>query len=494
MFLLYFVLCCVCAVFVRFKWRAKNQRLLELAALTPTLKGGFPVLGNALVFHGDSVHLWKAFQRVMKETNAAGGVLAIWLGPSLHYMITDPEDAVMVMNNCLEKNRYIYDMGNVFLGSSLINADVSRWKRNRKLFNPSFSQHMLNRFQFVFNLQARNLVRSLEPLAGQGATTVWTQVADVAITTVCMTVLGISKANESLVSENYKAAVASIFAVFSERISKVILHPEMLFNMSPLKKTQDHLMKTIRSQSAQVVTQRKKERAAEKDDTKTRSSVGHRFESFLDILLDLVDDNLFEEHEVQDEMNSVISAGYDTLSTSIPYTLMLIGSHPEVQKKLYEEIITVVGPDEEITNHHNLPYLDAVFKESLRLYPPVPIISRDCDEEIQLKNYKLPAGCHCTIGLWAIQRLPIWGPDAEQFRPERWLNPGSLPTNLSAYCAFSIGKRNCLGKFYSVLFTKTVLSYVVRRFHISADINELKFKFEILLKPTGADRVTLELR
>ncbi|XP_073944836.1 cytochrome P450 4V2-like isoform X2 [Choristoneura fumiferana] len=222
--------------------------------------------------------------------------------------------------------------------------------------------------------------------------------------------------------------------------------------------------------------------------------LSHRFESFLDLLLDFADENMFNDVQVQDEINTAIATGYDTLSTVIPYTLMLIGTYPEVQEKLYEEIISVVGPEDDVNKYHELPYLDAVFKESVRLYPPVPFISRDCNEELQLKNYKLPAGYHCTIGIWAIQRLPIWSPDAEQFRPERWLHPESLPKSPGAYCSFSLGKRNCLGKFFSIMFTKTVLAHAVRRFHITSNIHELKFKFEILMKPIVKDRLTLELR
>ncbi|KAI8436299.1 hypothetical protein MSG28_004340, partial [Choristoneura fumiferana] len=191
---------------------------------------------------------------------------------------------------------------------------------------------MLDRYQPAFNHQAKELVKSIEPLAGKGETSIWVKASDVTLNTVC----------------NCRT---------------------------------------------------------EEEGKSGRQRKWH---------------NQVSRREVQDELNTIIATGYDTLSTVIPYTLMLIGTFPE------------------------LPYLDAVFKESVRLFPPVPIVSRDCNEELQLKNYKLPAGCHCTIGIWAILRLPIWGPDAEQFRPERWLEPDSLPKSPGAYCSFSLGKRNCI--------------------------------------------------
>ncbi|XP_073945643.1 cytochrome P450 4c21-like [Choristoneura fumiferana] len=385
-------------------------------------------------------------------------------------------------------------MGNSFLGGSLINSGGSRWKHHRKLFNPSYSQHMLDRYQPAFNHQAKELVKSIEPLAGKGETSIWVKASDVTLNTVCTTVLGISKASESLVTEDYKAALRRIFGMFSQRIAKVILHSDVVFKFSPLKRTQDDVIRTILQQSSKIVAQRKKERVVDKENGIIRSPEAHRSESFLDLLLNFAEDDLFNDREVQDELNTIIATGYDTLSTVIPYTLMLIGTFPEVQEKLYEEIISVVGHKDDVNKYHELPYLDAVFKESVRLFPPVPIVSRDCNEELQLKNYKLPAGCHCTIGIWAILRLPIWGPDAEQFRPERWLEPDSLPKSPGAYCSFSLGKRNCIGKFYSTMFTKTVLVHVIRRFRITSNIYELKFKYEIHMKPTEADRLSLELR
>ncbi|CAH2059469.1 unnamed protein product, partial [Iphiclides podalirius] len=177
---------------------------------------------------------------------------------------------------------------------------------------------------------------------------------------------------------------------------------------------------------------------------------GDNFRPFLDIFFDLkesVGDEKMPDNTIRDHVNSLILAGHDTVAIAVQLTLLLVGSYPEVQERLYTELVDVFGDsnqDVEKDDLTRLHYLDAVLKESLRFYTMAPIVARYVAEDLKLKNYTLKAGGACILMLYGVHRLPMWGKDVEEFKPERWLDPAALPENPNAFLPFSLGKRVCI--------------------------------------------------
>nr|XP_037876493.1 cytochrome P450 86A1-like [Bombyx mori] len=66
---------------------------------------------------------------------------------------------------------------------------------------------------------------------------------------------------------------------------------------------------------------------------------------------------------------------------------------------------------------------------------------------ISSENYTIPSDSNCVLGIYGLNRHPVWGPDAHTFRPERWLELGGVPDDPNAFAGFSVGKRNCIGKY-----------------------------------------------
>ncbi|KAH9630833.1 hypothetical protein HF086_009949 [Spodoptera exigua] len=113
----------------------------------------------------------------------------------------------------------------------------------------------------------------------------------------------------------------------------------------------------------------------------------------------------------------------------------MLNSYCERSQKLINE---VVGNKEDIGKEEltKLVYLEAVIKETLRLYPVVPWIGRNIDINVKLKNYTVQAGSTCFMGIYGLHCHPMWGPDVMEFKPERWLNPATVPNNPK--CFFTI--------------------------------------------------------
>ncbi|KAG1830820.1 cytochrome P450 [Suillus variegatus] len=190
------------------------------------------------------------------------------------------------------------------------------------------------------------------------------------------------------------------------------------------------------------------------------------------------------EEEVMAQMKVLLLAGYETTSSE-SWALIELSRHPDVQTRLREELLAF-GPDPTYDQlKANLPYLDAIVHEILRLHPPVPEFIRlaAVDDVIPLSkpvrtvsgnmtdNISIAKGTLITISAAAINRSSaIWGPHAKEFKPDRWLTEdgiGGKAKEVQGHrhlLTFVDGPRTCLGKDFAIMEFKTVLSVLVKNF------------------------------
>jgi len=189
------------------------------------------------------------------------------------------------------------------------------------------------------------------------------------------------------------------------------------------------------------------------------------------------------EEEVLAELNTLILAGFETTSTSMAWSLHELSVNPEVQTKLRQELRRFPDPNhDQLAN--DMPYLEAVVKETLRVHPVIPENHRVAisDDAIPLLhpfktadgNYtdsvQVKRGTGVIIPIEAINRSTlVWGPDAHVFNPDRWLTE-DLPAaakEMQGYhhlLTFIDGPRHCIGKNFAVAEFKAVLSVLIRNF------------------------------
>ena len=170
------------------------------------------------------------------------------------------------------------------------------------------------------------------------------------------------------------------------------------------------------------------------------------------------DGSAFDDDELLEQMVSLIGAGHETTASALTWALYHIHRDPRVKARLLDELSSSVarGDPEAVTQ---LPYLDAVCSEALRLNPVAPLVGRTLRQGLTLKGYDLPAGVPVGIGIVNVHRRADLYPEPEQFRPERFLE---REYSAFEYLPFGGGSRRCLGAAFAVYEMKLVLATVLR--------------------------------
>ncbi|KAI3603506.1 cytochrome p450, partial [Moniliophthora roreri] len=214
--------------------------------------------------------------------------------------------------------------------------------------------------------------------------------------------------------------------------------------------------------------------------------------------------NKLEEKEILGQIAHICSCGYN-----FARTLDVLSTETEAQERLRQEInearIKNYGEDFDYDTLLKLPYLDAVCKEVLRLYPPAHRLIRTSSEDSvvplgtpvtgtdgsQITEVFFPKGSDVYISLIASNRSEdIWGPDAKEWRPERWLQPlpstvaeARIPGVYANLMTFMAGSRSCIGFQFALLEMKTVLALLIESFEFSPTGKEILFELSGVSNP-----------
>lgn len=271
----------------------------------------------------------------------------------------------------------------------------------------------------------------------------------------------------------YANSLSSFFEILGRRLFRPWLYLEPVFQLTRLGKESYRNVDTMHRFTNKIIQQRKEEfLAKQKAQSETgEENFGKKRMAFLDLLMTyhLESPDELDLKSLAQEVDTFMFGGHETTSTSLEFSLLLIGSNSEKQKLIHEELDSIFGDDidREMTgdDFKQMNYLELCIKESLRLYPPAALYGRHVTETFQCGKSTVPAGCTAFIVTPAVHYDPHVYDQPERFIPERFAIENKS-FNPYAFIPFSAGPRNCIGQRFAMLEMKTVLASILRRYHI----------------------------
>ncbi|CAB4485413.1 cytochrome P450 [Rhizophagus irregularis] len=189
--------------------------------------------------------------------------------------------------------------------------------------------------------------------------------------------------------------------------------------------------------------------------------------------------------QLRDEMVNFFVAGHDTTSMSLSVSLYYLAKYPEMQEKARAEVISILGnfpntlPNSDQLKE--LKYVSAIIKESLRIHPPVPVITfRKLKKPVKIDKYTLPINTTLLVNAWQIHHDPKYWENPKQYNPERFLN--NEKRHPFAWIPFSAGPRNCIGQNFSLMEQKVIISMLLLKYNWTLPKNSIN-KDKLLLAP-----------
>lgn len=485
-------------------WALKKKKRMQQAAETPPVEG-IPLAPNPHWLFGHMGEMskngdFRQGQRTVLVENAnENGVCSFWFlnTPAVSVLLGNHVKAVLNASSFRRPISFLQIHNDVFLGRYALTALMGKeWKYHRTAVHRSFTPAALKGSQEAINVIGNTLAKSLENAVASSPDGTYQAKILPIMKMATIDVFGLSALGIELdcCANLQPSPIAQAFDFLTDEYTRRLSRPwdpsaRLYWLPTDINRRHAQERKRIRSFIAQLVSEKRNKLSEKKNDllTSLLKATAEKGGEMSDIVL-------------ADTLMVLLFGGYDTTSITLSYALYLLATHADVQSKCVSEIQSVLGKNQASLNDPaDLPYTRAVILETLRLYPAAPVTTRNLEKPLKLRgaNVELPTGMMVYIPIWSIQRDARNYPQPQEFRPDRWvkqtedstwverfaededeLGDGEVPAaNRDAFCAFSGGARNCVGRVLAMQEAVTLLAFLLR---------DLKFEClpEYELKPT----------
>ncbi|XKL64203.1 hypothetical protein PGB90_004289 [Kerria lacca] len=453
------------------------------------------------IFFGSPEDVMESIMEYFKKVEITP--YTFWLAYVRYIVIDKPEHLQIVLNNsnCLEKsNMYKFFMNTV--GEGLFSAPVEKWKKHRRIITPAFNSRLLEGFFPIFNNKNANLLLKLEKVADNGEYfDLWQYIESNALDIICQTTMGYNINSMELSKIEFEDALRAASVADSMRIYKPWLHPNFIFNIYARCTGLTNCYDIVHKLPEQIIEQKQKELREKKLKFNGNAKKEKSSFSFLDLLLELNENGAeFSDTDIRDEVVTMMIGGTETSAVTISFTLLMLAMYPEAQKKAYDQIIKILGDEEkaiQIEDVNNMTYLDQCLRETLRLFPPGPIILRRASKDIPLSdNFTIPVGANIIISPMKVHRHSRLYKNPTVWNPENFSAEEVAQRHKYSFIAFSGGPRGCIGSKYAMLSMKVTLCMLLRKYYLSTNVKfeDIKLKIDLLIRSVYGYNIKLYTR
>ncbi|BFZ02722.1 hypothetical protein BsWGS_05762 [Bradybaena similaris] len=413
------------------------------------------------------------FQAVKDWTVKYGRIFGFFEGYTPVMVVCDQE----VLRNVLVKDAANFMKRKPFplaprksLGLFLENGQ--QWRRSRSLLTPAFSSSKLKKMMPIMSEAANILVeRLMEKAKENNGVDIYSVFQSLTLDIIGRCAFGMTTKAQVDETDMFLVKIRCLFHTMSTTIIEPIVmampfvshfifalkNMVFLFGMNPVVWLRNSMREVVR----------------------TRQALGPNTN-----IIDLVQLMLFPEkpqHDVCGELHSALTereivaqsmtfllAGYETTSAVLAYLCHELAKHPDIQERLYREIVDNIGTkDVNYETIQDLHYFDAVFDEICRLYPTASfIVTRQAEEDRQYGNVRIPAGMNVLANVWALHRDGEYWAEPDIFNPDRFMDEPHCKKAGFTFIPFGAGPRHCIGMRFAAMETKIAIVKVIQNFVI----------------------------
>jgi cytochrome P450 len=425
---------------------------------------GLPLVGSLFDLARDPLEFVTATSRTF------GGIARYRIGPETVFLLTDPDaiQALLVDGRDVCKDHVTAGLARI-LGTGLLTAEGDLWKRQRKLAAPSFQPRHLATY-------ADAMVDATSSALGgwaDGERDLHADFTAITLDIVLRTLFGASVVDGDAVGH----AMADFMEAFEEELRswRRLLPPA--FSTAGRRRI-DRAREALHVVVDRVIGERKADGGGDE---------------LLSRLLAARDEdgNAMSDAQLRDEVLTLFLAGHETTALTLSYAAHLLALHPDQQALVRAELAAELGGRRPtVADLPRLKRVDAVVRESMRLYPPAWLVGRTPTKDLVIQGVSMPAGSQVLASQWVVHRDPRFWRDADQFRPERWLSGETAALPRFAFFPFGGGPRVCIGNHFASMEAALVLATVLQRFSLAAAPGfELELMPAVTLRPRGGVRV-----
>lgn len=374
------------------------------------------------------------------------------------YVINDTKEVKRMMVDEVRefpKSAFLHELLSPLLGESIFTTNGEVWKKQRELLRPSFEMTRINK---VFNLMSEAVADMMDRFSKYPNHAIIE--VDEAMTFITADVIFRTIMSSKLDEEKGKK-ILNAFVTFQEQsvhtaMRRMFRFPKWLSYVLGDRK---------RAKAGDVIRQ------VLSDIIKPRYDMADNaeFEDILGSLLLVVDadtNKRFSFEEILDQVAMLFLAGHETTASSLTWTLYLLSLYPKEQEKAYEEITQVLqGGAIEISHLRQFKYLTNIFKESLRLYPPVGFFAREAKKDTQVRDKLIKKGSGVVIAPWLIHRHEEFWTNPHGFNPSRF--EGEYKKD--AYLPFGVGERICIGQGFAMQEAILILANILKTYKLELE-------------------------
>ncbi|MCF6131799.1 cytochrome P450 [Flavobacterium wongokense] len=354
-----------------------------------------------------------------------------------------------------------------YLGHGLLTVNGDFWLKQRRLIQPAFHKQKMN--QLVQNMQ-QTIISELKDLPEEKEVASFPIMNQLAFNVVAKSLFHIS------IEEEMSRLKIIIHEVQNFLIKEIRLpYKAFWFKLSGQVKKHQKLALETDVIIGKIIEERKNSEEQHND--------------LLDMLLETRYEDTGEAMSTQqliDEIKILFIAGHETTANALTFILHLLGNHPEIQQKVFDEIIQIESETDDVVEQlQKMNYINAVINESMRLYPPAWITDRENIDDDELLGYKIKGKTLIGVSFYELHRNPKYWDKPEEFNPERFLGEQKKESYKYFY-PFGAGPRMCIGLGFAMYEMSLALSHIIKKYHVKSQHKEMQINPLITLKPVGA--------